>query len=46
MWLCAYAVVVARARHVLARTSISRAVEGVTGAVLIGLGVRVASETR
>jgi len=46
MWLCAYAIVVARARQVLARTAIRRAVEGLTGAVLIGLGVRVASETR
>jgi threonine/homoserine/homoserine lactone efflux protein len=43
-WLSAYAAAVARARHVLGRPAIRRAVEGVAGAVLVGLGVRVATE--
>jgi threonine/homoserine/homoserine lactone efflux protein len=45
-WLTVYAVVVARAGDVLRRGKIRRAIEGVTGAVLVALGVRLASETR
>jgi len=45
-WLCAYAVAVARARHLIARPAITRLVEGLTGAVLLGLGARIATESR
>jgi len=34
------------AGNVLRRPSVRRAVEGVTGAVLVGLGLRVATEAR
>jgi threonine/homoserine/homoserine lactone efflux protein len=43
-WLALYAGVVARAGDVLRRTRIRRAVEGVTGAVLVALGLRIAAE--
>jgi len=46
VWLCAYACAVARASHVLRRTSIRRAIDAVTGAVLVAFGLRVASEAR
>jgi threonine/homoserine/homoserine lactone efflux protein len=46
LWLTGYAFAVARAGDVLRRPSVSRAIEGVTGAVLIGLGLRVAAEAR
>src|SRR5262249_12510020 len=45
-WLTGYAFAVARAGAVMDRPGIRRAVEGLTGAVLIGLGVRLASEHR
>ena len=44
MWLAAYALVVDRARNVLQRNAVRRWMDRVTGAVLIGLGVRVAIE--
>jgi threonine/homoserine/homoserine lactone efflux protein len=46
VWLCAYAAAVARASHVLGRPTIRRAVEALTGAALVALGVRVATEAR
>ncbi len=45
-WLVGYSVVVARAGDVLRRPRVRRALEGVTGAVLIGFGVRLATEHR
>jgi len=45
-WLTAYAVAVAKAGDVLRRPRIRRAVEGVTGALLIALGLRIAAEQR
>ena len=46
VWLTAYAVVVARAGDFLRRAGIRRAIEGVTGAVLVALGLRLAAEQR
>ncbi|MBI3513822.1 MAG: LysE family translocator [Proteobacteria bacterium] len=45
-WLAVYAVVVARAGDVLRRPRVRRAIEGVTGAVLIALGLRLTAEQR
>jgi len=45
-WLSAYAVVVARAGDVLRRPAIRRVIDAVTGAVLVGLGLRLASDRR
>jgi threonine/homoserine/homoserine lactone efflux protein len=45
-WLSAYAVAVAKAGDVLRRPAIRRALEAVTGAVLVALGLRVATERR
>jgi len=45
-WLTAYAVVVARAGDVLRRSTVRRAIEGLTGAVLIAFGIRVATTAR
>jgi len=45
-WLAAYAAVVSRAGDVLRRPTVRRAVEGVTGGVLVALGVRIAAEGR
>jgi|SRR5258708_275712 threonine/homoserine/homoserine lactone efflux protein len=45
-WLAAYAAVITLAGDVLLRPRIRRMVEGVTGAVLIALGLRLASEQR
>ncbi|MFE0755242.1 LysE family translocator [Inquilinus sp. NPDC058860] len=45
-WLAAYAVAVAKAGDVLRRPRIRRAIEGVTGALLVGLGLRIAAEQR
>ena len=44
LWLAAYAVVVARAGDVLRRGRVRRWIEGVTGAVLVALGLRLAAE--
>jgi threonine/homoserine/homoserine lactone efflux protein len=46
VWLTAYAFTVARVGRILRRPSVRRALEGVTGAVLITLGLRLASERR
>jgi threonine/homoserine/homoserine lactone efflux protein len=46
LWLTAYAAAVAKAGDVLRRPSIRRTIEGLTGAVLIGLGPRLAAERR
>ena len=43
-WLTGYAAVVARAGDFLRRPRIRRALEGVTGAVLVALGLRLAAE--
>jgi threonine/homoserine/homoserine lactone efflux protein len=46
LWLCVYALVVSRGRNVLARPGIKRALDRITGLVLVGLGVRLALERR
>jgi threonine/homoserine/homoserine lactone efflux protein len=46
VWLTAYAFAVARVGRILRRPSVRRALEGVTGAVLIALGLRLVSERR
>lgn len=43
-WLAAYAAAVARAGDVLRRPRVRRALEAVTGAILVALGVRLATE--
>ena len=45
-WLTAYAFAVARAGDFLRRTSIRRALEALTGAVLVALGLSLAAESR
>ena len=44
LWLALYATLLARLRHVLRRAPVRRAIEAVTGAVLMALGLRVATE--
>ena len=44
VWLTAYAVAVARAGDFLSRSWLKRAIEAVTGAVLVALGLRLATE--
>ncbi len=46
VWLVGYSVLVARVGDVLRRPRVRRAVEGLTGVVLIGFGVRLATEHR
>jgi RhtB (resistance to homoserine/threonine) family protein len=46
VWLCAYALLAARASATLQRPAVARALERFTGVVLIGLGVRLATESR
>jgi threonine/homoserine/homoserine lactone efflux protein len=46
VWLTAYAVAVARAGDFLRRPSVRRAMEALTGAVLVALGLRLATERR
>lgn len=46
VWLTLYAHIVHRAHRVLTRADVRRWLEGVTGAVLIALGIRVALERR
>jgi len=46
VWLMGYSVLVARAGDLLRRGRVGRALDGVTGVVLIGLGVRLALERR
>jgi len=45
-WLALYAAVIARAGDILRRQSIRRSIEAVTGTLLIGLGLRIATEHR
>jgi threonine/homoserine/homoserine lactone efflux protein len=45
-WLTAYAIAVARAGDILSRSWVKRAIEAVTGAVLVALGLRLATERR
>jgi threonine/homoserine/homoserine lactone efflux protein len=44
-WLTLYAIAVAKARVLLLRSRVRRAVDAVTGAVLVTFGVRLASES-
>jgi threonine/homoserine/homoserine lactone efflux protein len=44
VWLSVYAVVVAKATHLLQRSWVRRALDAVTGLVLVALGLRVATE--
>jgi threonine/homoserine/homoserine lactone efflux protein len=46
VWYTTLAVVVSRAKQAVLRTRVVRWMERVTGAVLLGLGVRVALEGR
>ena len=46
LWLAAYAFVIAKAGEVLRRPAIRRWIEGVTGTLLVALGVRIAAEQR
>jgi threonine/homoserine/homoserine lactone efflux protein len=46
VWLTAYAVAVARAGDLLRRARIRRALDGVTGAVLVAFGLRLAAQSR
>jgi threonine/homoserine/homoserine lactone efflux protein len=43
-WLTAYAFAVARARGIFERPRLRRAIDGITGAVLVAFGLRIASE--
>jgi threonine/homoserine/homoserine lactone efflux protein len=45
-WLALYATAVAKAGEVLRRPRLRRTIDALTGAVLIGLGVRIATESR
>ena len=45
-WLTGYALVVARVGDVLRRDRVRRSIEAVTGLVLVGLGLRLATERR
>jgi threonine/homoserine/homoserine lactone efflux protein len=46
LWLTLYALAIARAGDFLRRSSIRRAIEGLTGTVLVALGLRLATEQR
>lgn len=46
VWLALYAALVAKAGRYLRRPAIRRAIEGVTGTLLVGLGLRIAAEHR
>lgn len=46
LWLSAYATVIARAGDLFRRPRVRRGMEGVTGAVLVALGLRLAAEQR
>ena len=46
LWLAAYSVAVARARTLLRGVRVRRALDAVTGAVLVGLGLRLGAEAR
>lgn len=44
VWLAFYAAIVAKVGDVLRRPAIRRAIEGATGVLLVGLGLRIAAE--
>jgi threonine/homoserine/homoserine lactone efflux protein len=44
-WLCGYTLVVSRAARILRKPRVTRAIEGVSGIVLIALGARLAMES-
>jgi len=46
VWLCGYSLVAAKVSGVLTRPAVKAALDGVTGIVLVGLGVRLALERR
>jgi threonine/homoserine/homoserine lactone efflux protein len=46
VWLTLYAVVIAKAGDFLRRPLVRRMIEGVSGTVLIGLGIRIAAEQK
>jgi threonine/homoserine/homoserine lactone efflux protein len=46
IWLALYAALVARAGDWLRRPRIRRTIEGITGTLLVGLGLRIAAEQR
>jgi threonine/homoserine/homoserine lactone efflux protein len=46
LWLVGYVLAIARVGNVLRRPAIRRALEGLTGATLIGLGLKLATEER
>ncbi len=45
-WLAIYAAVIAQAGAFLRRSAVRRSIEGVTGTVLVALGIRVAADAR
>jgi threonine/homoserine/homoserine lactone efflux protein len=46
VWLCSYALVAVKVSSVLTRPRVKAALDGLTGLVLVGLGVRLALEQR
>ena len=46
VWLTAYAFAVAKAGDLLRGSRVRRVVDGITGAALLGLGLRLAAEQR
>ncbi len=46
LWLAAYAALIARAGNLLQRPAVRRTLDGLTGATLVGLGLRVATAER
>ena len=46
LWLASYTLAIARFGKVLRRPAIRRALEGITGAALVGLGLKLATENR
>ena len=44
LWLCLYAVAVARLGNLFARTTLSRTLEGLAGVSLVALGLRIATD--
>jgi threonine/homoserine/homoserine lactone efflux protein len=45
-WLALYAAAIAAVGRALQRSGLRRAIEGLSGAVLMGLGARLAAESR
>ena len=46
LWLVGYTLAIARIGKLLRRPAIRRALEGITGTALVGLGLRLATEER